>query len=150
MALHSSLTDPDLHEPKGISTATAGEVYIADGAGSGTWQPPPYVLDIQMTDVSTANTIYVPIPFGGTVTKVVSVLQGTIATADDIITVRDAAGNSMGTITIAFSGSAAGDIDTLTPISNNTVTDNSFITLASSGASTSAQAVRFAICISRS
>ena len=34
---HSSLTDPYLHEPKGASTATAGEVYIANGAGSGSW-----------------------------------------------------------------------------------------------------------------
>jgi hypothetical protein len=34
---HSSLTDPYLHEPKGVSSAGAGQVYIADGAGSGTW-----------------------------------------------------------------------------------------------------------------
>jgi hypothetical protein len=39
MALHSSLTDPDIHEPKGVSTAADGEVYKADGAGSGTWEP---------------------------------------------------------------------------------------------------------------
>ena len=34
---HSSLTDPYLHEPKGVASAVAGEVYVADGAGSGTW-----------------------------------------------------------------------------------------------------------------
>lgn len=34
---HSSLTDPYLHEPKGASTATAGQIYVADGAGSGSW-----------------------------------------------------------------------------------------------------------------
>jgi len=34
---HGTLTDPYLHEPKGISSASAGEVYIADGAGSGAW-----------------------------------------------------------------------------------------------------------------
>lgn len=34
---HSSLTDPELHEPKGASTATSGEVFVADGAGSGSW-----------------------------------------------------------------------------------------------------------------
>lgn len=37
MALHSALTDPNLHEPKGVSTANAGQVYVADGAGSGAW-----------------------------------------------------------------------------------------------------------------
>ena len=37
---HSSLTDSDgLHEPKGVSTATSGDVYVADGAGSGDWSP---------------------------------------------------------------------------------------------------------------
>jgi len=34
---HSALSDPYLHEPKGASTANAGEVYIANGAGSGNW-----------------------------------------------------------------------------------------------------------------
>ena len=34
---HNTLTDPYLHEPKGASTAIAGQVYIANGAGSGTW-----------------------------------------------------------------------------------------------------------------
>lgn len=34
---HGSITDPNIHEPKGASTATAGQVYAADGAGSGTW-----------------------------------------------------------------------------------------------------------------
>lgn len=34
---HSSLADPYLHEPKGAAAATSGQVYVADGAGSGTW-----------------------------------------------------------------------------------------------------------------
>lgn len=36
---HASLTDPNLHEPKGISTASADHVYISDGSGSGDWTP---------------------------------------------------------------------------------------------------------------
>lgn len=35
---HNALTDPNLHEPKGIASANAGEVYIANGSGSGSWQ----------------------------------------------------------------------------------------------------------------
>ena len=35
---HSTMTDPYLHEPKGAAAASAGEVYVADGAGSGGWQ----------------------------------------------------------------------------------------------------------------
>jgi hypothetical protein len=34
---HASLTDPELHEPKGVSTALAGQIYVADGGGSGDW-----------------------------------------------------------------------------------------------------------------
>lgn len=34
---HSTLTDPYLHEPKDISSAGAGQVYVSDGAGSGDW-----------------------------------------------------------------------------------------------------------------
>lgn len=35
---HSALTDPNLHEPKGVSTAAANQVYVANGSGSGTWK----------------------------------------------------------------------------------------------------------------
>lgn len=34
---HSTLSDPYLHEPKGIATAQAGQIYVANGTGSGTW-----------------------------------------------------------------------------------------------------------------
>lgn len=34
---HSALTDPQIHEPKGVATATASQVYKANGSGSGSW-----------------------------------------------------------------------------------------------------------------
>jgi hypothetical protein len=34
---HSALTGSDLHEPKGVAAASANRVYVADGAGSGSW-----------------------------------------------------------------------------------------------------------------
>lgn len=34
---HSLLTGSSLHEPKGVDSASSGEVYIADGLGSGAW-----------------------------------------------------------------------------------------------------------------
>lgn len=34
---HSTLSDPNLHEPKGISTASADQLYRSNGSGSGTW-----------------------------------------------------------------------------------------------------------------
>ena len=40
--LHVNILDADRHEPKGISTATIGQVYVADGAASGAWTSPVY------------------------------------------------------------------------------------------------------------
>lgn len=37
MPEHKDLTGADLHEPKGIETADAKQMYFADGAGSGDW-----------------------------------------------------------------------------------------------------------------
>lgn len=37
MVDHASLTGAALHEPKGVENATAGDVYVADGVGSGAW-----------------------------------------------------------------------------------------------------------------
>src|SRR6056297_3164219 len=36
---HSTLSTGELHEPKGAPTASAGQVYVADGSGSRTWTP---------------------------------------------------------------------------------------------------------------
>lgn len=35
---HKDIPDGERHEPKGVSTATAKQVYVANGSGSGTWQ----------------------------------------------------------------------------------------------------------------
>jgi len=40
MPEHNTLTGSSLHEPKGVATAAAGDVYIADGLGSGAWTAP--------------------------------------------------------------------------------------------------------------
>lgn len=41
---HKNLTDPQLHEPKGISleTTLSGQVYVANGSGSGAWMNLPF------------------------------------------------------------------------------------------------------------
>lgn len=35
---HKDIPDPERHEPKGVSVATVGQSYVADGAGSGVWR----------------------------------------------------------------------------------------------------------------
>lgn len=35
---HSDIGAGEIHEPKGVSTATIGQTYVADGLGSGSWE----------------------------------------------------------------------------------------------------------------
>ena len=152
---HSTLTDPYLHEPRGVAAASSGEVYIADGAASGTWTDldsaidKRYVITGVIDDISTAATVYIPTPEAGTVRQVTTVLGGTIATSAAAITVKNAAGSTMGNITVDFSGSAAGDIDSVTPSTNNTFTANSFVTIETDGASTNAVKLYFSMLMER-
>ena len=151
---HSSLTDPYLHEPKGVATATSGDVYVANGSGSGAWTAKQTLIELSiegyLEDVSSVEKVYVPIPFAGTVSKVLTVLEASISSSNSIVTVKNSAGSSMGTLTITASGSAAGDIDTLSPTSNNIVTADSFITIESNGGSTNTAKLRFVVVLDRS
>lgn len=52
MPEHSTITDPDIHEPKGIAAAIANQVYLSNGAGSGTWST-------LATLVQSNNVVYV-------------------------------------------------------------------------------------------
>ncbi len=131
---HSSLTDPYLHEPKGAAAATSGDVYVADGAGSGTWEDHRRsVFNVHIHDISIASSIYLPIPFAGTVSRVTSCIEGAIAGADLVLTVKNSSAATMGTVTVTQSGSAAGDVDFTNPSSNNTVTDNNYILIQGDG-----------------
>jgi len=56
---HSALTGSDLHEPKGVSTATAGKTYVSDGAGSGTWTLLPTLASQSDMETATSTTTYI-------------------------------------------------------------------------------------------
>jgi hypothetical protein len=109
-----------------------------------------YFLTVKMSDVSTAGSVYVAVPDGGRVIKIYSVLGGTIATADAVITAKvGSTAMTDGTITIAYSGSATGDIDTCEPSGANNVEDGGYITLTTNGASTNTHTADFTIVIRR-
>lgn len=151
---HSALTTTELHEPKGVAGAAANNVYIADGAGSGAWTDldaaTTYVISGVIDNISTAATVYIPTPEAGTVKQVTTVLGGTIATSAVAVVVKNAAAATMGTITVNDAGSAAGDIDSVTPSTNNTFTANSFVTIDTDGASTNTVKLYFSLLVERS
>lgn len=83
MAEHNTLTDPELHEPKDVSTATVGQTYVADGAGSGAW-----------FNQAGANTVVInsasdfPAPVAGVITlltKTEYVISADVTTADRFV-----------------------------------------------------------------
>lgn len=149
MALHSSLAEAELHENKGVSTAANNTVATSNGSGATVWEKiatdhintssifninKAYVT-LVIPDVSTASTVYFYVPFAGTLATVGTVLESAITAADSTINVKNNGGSSAGTITIAHTGSAAGDIDSLTPVSNNTFTAGQRLSIETDGAS---------------
>lgn len=83
---HSALTSSELHEPKGANTASAGEVYVADGAGSGTWTTPP--IGFCLYSDATGTTLAAPTAF-----TLLNPVTSTVSTQ------RDVGHNSAGRLT---------------------------------------------------
>lgn len=142
---HKDLTGADVHEPKGIETATLNQVYKADGAGSGSWVAPfvginnlnLFQRDLRIDDVSTPNSrAYLYVPYNSVLTKVTGILHGPITVANAVISLyRD--GILLGqTVTIPFAGSGAG-VKTTVPLSPTySFTSGQLLELRSDGAST--------------
>ena len=89
-----------------------------------------------MADVSTASSVWVTAPVGCKFSKLYSVINGAIATADAAIT-TEIGGTAVtgGALTISQSGSAAGDVDSATPTAANTLTAGQALEIITDGAS---------------
>lgn len=146
---HNALTGSDLHEPKALAGQTAGKVYVSNGSNSGAWAARQDLITVHIHDISTATDIYVPIINAGTVSKLQSVTSAAIAGSDLIITAYNSSSASMGNLTITQSTSAAGDVDVLSPSSNNTVTAGSYIRINGNGGPSSHVDVMLLIAVDR-
>ena len=89
-------------------------------------------------DVSTAATIFLMSPVAGVVSLISTKLGAAISGADSVLAAKVNAGTTMGAITVAHSGSAVGDLDSLTPSAQNTVAVGDYIRIDTDGASTGA------------
>ena len=146
---HSALTGSDLHEPKALAGQTAGKVYVSNGSNSGAWTARQDLITVHIHDISTATDIYVPIINAGTVSKLQTVTSAAIAGSDLIITAYNSSSASMGNLIITQSTSAAGDVDVLSPSSNNTVTAGSYIRINGNGGPSSHVDVMLLIAVDR-
>ena len=138
MPEHVDIADGERHEPKGASTATVGQVYVSDGAASGSWEDFAYDINAVIADVSTASFVLVPILNDCVVTQIKYVLGAAITVANSTITVTRGGGSAMGTQVITQAASAEGTTFTQTPSGNNSITaaTHHYIKIATDGAST--------------
>ena len=109
-----------------------------------------YFLHAQIADISTASSTFVPVPDGGKIIKIITALQGAIGTADAAITF-EIGGTAVtgGAITVANSGSAAGDVDTAEPTAANVVLEDGTIEMITDGGSTGAKKLNVTFVIRR-
>lgn len=150
---HANLTEADLHETKGVSTAATGTILKAN-AGVGAWSFQEYSLVLDIADIDTAASFFVVAPYAGTITKIWSVIDTAITVANNTLTcsilsagVTTAITN--GTITIGFSGAVAGDVDSCVPTALNIVAAGDAIKIATDGGSTTATRCHITIIIAR-
>jgi hypothetical protein len=158
MALHKDLTGADLHESKGVASASVNTVYVANGAGSGTWKKVPSAgidgtsvlnvnrqfLSFMFPDIGTAGSRYLPLPRACSITKITVALQSATATTATVLTFRNDAGTSMGTLSIG-AGALAGAVGTLTPASNNTFSADTKLQVDTDGGTTNTPAVEITL-----
>jgi hypothetical protein len=95
---HSSLTDPNLHEPKGISSASANQLYLSNGSGSGVWTNAnrfpgtgwgkyTNTTYVSPTTLSVSNTaVLLPFTTADTVSQLPITLTGTTSSLMNIAT----------------------------------------------------------------
>lgn len=95
------------------------------------------MMTVEIPDVSTAGQRYVVPGFRGKIKNAYSALNGAISGADATLTLK-IGGTAVtgGAITIANSGSAAGDVDSCTPSAANTFQATDTIEVETDGAST--------------
>jgi len=151
MPLHSALTGTELHENKGVAGAADNTVATAD-TGATVWQKVntdmldtssifdtnKQALQAILADVSTAEAVFIPIPFDCTVENIYITYENAITAANAVLTFSDNSNTSMGTSTYDYTTSSAGFTTSMAPVTNNSFTAGQKMKLATDGASTGA------------
>jgi len=84
---HVNIADPEIHEPKGVAAASDGQVYVADGVGSGDWRFIPHSA-CYYDNIGTGTTLTTPTAY---------TLIGPASTGDSLP--RDFTHNSLSRLT---------------------------------------------------
>ena len=134
--------DISTHDGSAGGLKLGGTLVTAEAADLNT-----YTLNVALADVSTASSCFVVAPKAGTISAIHSIIDGTLATDNAVVTANVNGGSNISNqITIANS-SGAGTIDTCSPGDNNTVSAGNYIQLTTDGASTNTVSAVFTITI---
>lgn len=149
---HGSITDSQgIHEPKGVSTAAANRLYVANGSGSGSWLPiganaidassifntNKQFLSFTVPNLPSASTKCLVLPEACIITSFTGVLTGTISTVAPVINITHNGSSAMGTFTLTVPG-AIGDRYSIASPTNNTMAANDYIQFSNVGGTTGA------------
>ncbi len=109
-----------------------------------------YFLTSKITNISTAGSTFVPVPDGGRIIKIFTSIKNAITTANAALSF-EIGGTAVtgGGITVAHSGSAAGDVDTSEPSAANRVEEDGTIEMITDGGSTGAKKLLVTFVIRR-
>ena len=109
-----------------------------------------YFIYGEIADISTASSTFVAVPDGGKIIKIITALQGAISGGNAAITF-EIGGTAVtnGGITVAHSGSAAGDVDSSVPTAANEVAEDGTIEMITDGGSTGAKKLLVTFVIRR-
>ena len=107
-------------------------------------------LHAEIADISTASSTFVPVPDSGKIIKIITSLQGAISGGNAGISF-EIGGTAVtgGGITVAHSGSAAGDIDTAEPTAANDIQEGQAIEMLTDGGATGANKLTVTFVIRR-
>lgn len=104
-------------------TASAAELNTLTGITASTAELNESVLTLDIADGSAEGVYYLVSPHAGTISKIWTVIDGAVSSADITITPAiGVTGVTSGVVTIATAASAAGDIDSSTPSAANILT----------------------------
>jgi hypothetical protein len=161
--VHNTLSGSEVHQDRLISTAVPGDAgkVTTPSAVAGVGELRKLleteisqvtdVISVLFSDVTTAGSLYFAAPYNGVITKLQSVINGAIATADEKIRLRlNGIAVTDSEITITNAGSAAGDVDTASPSSGNSVTAGQAVQVQTDGASSGGSSCIVTVFIRRS
>lgn len=130
---HSLLSGADLHEPKGIETASSGTVYTANGAGSGSWSRVASLAQGPTIDANDSTPGYFLAPTNCRLTSVSLILKDVMVTSEPSLTlvVKDSSGVVVGTVVFPAASDQPGTA--MTSALNTALSVGGYVTVEVSG-----------------